>query len=220
MWYRVHRAQSAVDFNPRGCQTPQRPTSTTTVPLAQMGHFSFYSVREAPRATRLRQDTAENSILLPSYLFLRIVVLILTVVIEVYDSTGLALEIIDHLAIIDSFFSSVADAVILLCLVELALSFLSALDNDIAYHRIIHYSNLVAISVLLVLAVAALGDDESWLIKSDYGRLRVSRTTPSNLYGAYNIIYWIASIAAVFLSSFVLYSSVRKKHMRSVSKAP
>jgi hypothetical protein len=219
MWYRVHRAQSAVDFNPRGCQTPQRPTSTTTVPLAQMGHFSFYSVREAPRATRLRQDTAENSILLPSYLFLRNVVLILTILFDAYYLPS-QFQIIDHLAVIDSFFSLVADAVILLCLVELALSFLSALDNDIAYHRIIHYSNLVAISVLLVLAVAALGDDESWLIKSDYGRLRVSRTTPSNLYGAYNIIYWIASIAAVFLSSFVLYSSVRKKHMRSVSKAP
>jgi anaerobic C4-dicarboxylate transporter len=93
-----------------------------------MGHFSFNSVREAPRATRLRQDTAENSIPIPSYLFLRTVVLILTVAIEVYDSTGLALEIIDHLAIIDSFFSSVANVVILLCLVELALSFLSALD--------------------------------------------------------------------------------------------
>jgi hypothetical protein len=185
-----------------------------------MGHFSFYSVREAPRATRLCQDTAKNSILLPSYLFLRTVVLILTVVIEAYDSTGLPLEIIDHLTIIDSFFSSVADAVILLCLVELALSFLRALGNDSTYHRIIHYSNLAAIGVLFVLAVAALGDDESWLIKSDYGRLRVSRTTPSNLYGAYNIIYWIASIATVFLSGFVLYSSVQKKHMRSVSKAP
>jgi hypothetical protein len=130
------------------------------------------------------------------------------------------LEIIDHLTVIDSFFSSVADAVILLCLVELALSFLGALGNDSTYHRIIRYSNLVAISVLFVLAVAALGENESWLINSDYGRLRVSKTTPSNLYAAYNIIYWIASIAAVFLSSFVLYSSVQKKRMRGVSKTP
>lgn len=146
--------------------------------------------------------------------------MILTVVIQVYGSTDIPLEIIDRLDDVTAFLSSIADVVILLCLVELALSFLRALGNDSIYHRIIRYSDLFAIAVLFILAIAALGEDEAWLTNSDYGRFRVSRTTATNLYSAYDIIYWITSLATVSLSTFVLYSSIRKKHMRSVSSAP
>jgi hypothetical protein len=130
------------------------------------------------------------------------------------------IQAIDHLSNIDNFVSSIADVFALLCLVELALSCLRALSKEGVYHSIIRYSNFIAIAVLFVLAVAGLGTGEDWVITSNDGRnYRVSWTTVGNLYGAYSIIYWIPSLVVVFLSSCVLYISMRKKHLQSVSKA-
>ena len=109
-----------------------------------------------------------------------------------------------------------ADNFTLLCLVELALSFLCASGNSSPIYRIIRYSNFFAIAILFVLAVAALGEQESYICNEG----NVSWTTACDLYGAYAIIYWIASLGLVFLSIFVLYCSVRKKQLRSVSRVP
>lgn len=144
----------------------------------------------------------------------------MTVVIEDLDTGDVLWQVVFRMYDINAFFSSIADVVVLLCLVELALSFLRALGNDSPYYRIIRYSDLFLIAILFVLAIAALGEDEAWVTNSDYGNSDVSWATTAKLYGAYGIIYWIASLAVVFLSSFVLYSSMRKKHMRSVSKVP
>jgi uncharacterized membrane protein len=119
---------------------------------------------------------------------------------------------------IAAFFSSIADIFILLCLIELALSFLRALGNDSAHYRIIRFSDFFAIAILFVIAVVALAEGEDWVTKSQT-HVRLSWTIVGKLYSAYHIVYWITSLAVAFLSIFVLYSSIQKKHMRSVSKA-
>jgi hypothetical protein len=136
------------------------------------------------------------------------------------DGFTILREVIYRLDGITDFFSSIADIFILLCLVELALSFLRALGNHNVYYRIIRYSDFFLIAVLVVLASVTLGEEEEWVTKSHYGFIRVSLATVDNLDGAYNIIYWITSLAIIFLSAFVLYSSMQKKHLRSVSETP
>jgi hypothetical protein len=145
--------------------------------------------------------------------------MIMNVVIDV-GGDDILVDVLYHLDDFSWFFSSIADIFVLLCLVELAVSFLKALGNDSTFCRIVRYSDFVVNSILLVLAVAGLGEGEAWVTNSNYGLSNVSWVTTGNLYGAYNVIYWTASLAVVFLSIFVLYSSIRKKHMRSVSKAP
>jgi hypothetical protein len=135
---------------------------------------------------------------------------------------------------VSNFVSSIPDTFIQLCLVELALSFLRACGTDGLYHKIIRYFNFFAVAILLVLAIAALGADQDWMTKSDYGihgirghhgnlghhrNNYVSWTNAGNLYGAYYILFWIISLATVSLSAFVLYSSMRKKRLQGVSKA-
>jgi hypothetical protein len=122
---------------------------------------------------------------------------------------------------LSSFFANLADNFILLCLVELALSFLRAFGKDGIYHKIIRYSNFVALAILFALAIAAEGTNEDYTTQSDYGaNFDVSPTTVDNLFGAYYIIYWIISLPVVILSSIVLYISIRRKHLQGVSKAP
>jgi hypothetical protein len=107
----------------------------------------------------------------------------------------------------------------LLCLVELALSFLRAFGNDGIYHKIIRYSNFVVVAVLFALTIAVEGTNEDTITKSDYGyNIDVSWTTVYNLFGAYYILYWLTSLPVVILSAIVLYSSIQKKHLQSVSK--
>lgn len=174
-----------------------------------------------PHATRLHQYEADYSILLPSYVSLNIANETIILVLESLDDGIFLLDqILLRLYDITAFFSSIADIFILLCLVELGLSFLRAFGKDGAYHIFIRYSNFVAIVVLVALACAALGTDEEWLTTSYYGYTDLSWTAVGNLYGAYAIIYWAVSLAVVFLSSFVLYSSIQKKRLRSVSRAP
>jgi hypothetical protein len=186
-----------------------------------VGHSSLHYVRENPHATRLHQYEADNSILLPSYVSLSAASEAIILVLEALDEGRIfpLYQILLRLNDITAFFSSIADIFILLCLVELALSFLRAFAKDGAYHMFIRYSNFVAIVVLVALAIAALGTDEEWLTRSHYGHTDLSWTTVGNLYSAYSIIYWIVSLAVVFFSAFVLYSSIQKKRLRSVSRA-
>jgi hypothetical protein len=155
-----------------------------------------------------------------SYIVLSEAATIIYIIIEKLDYQSDPLyEAAARMIGISSFFSSMADIFTLLCLVELALSFLCALGNNSPIYRIIRYSNFFAIAILFVLAVAALGKEESFISKIFDGS-DVSWTTTGNLYGAYSIIYWIASLGLVFLSTFVLYCYVRKKQLRSVSRVP
>jgi uncharacterized membrane protein len=157
---------------------------------------------------------------LPSYVVLSEAATIIYIVIEKlnYESDPLY-EASSRMFAISYFFSSMADIFILLCLVELALSFLCALGNNRLIYRIIRYSNFFAVTILFVLAVAALGKQQSFISNALYGGI-VSWTTAGDLYGAYYIIYWIASLGVVFLSIFVFYCFVRKKQPRSVSRVP
>jgi hypothetical protein len=120
---------------------------------------------------------------------------------------------------VSEFVASVADIFILLCLVELALSFLRALGNNSPYYGIIRYSTFAVMAVFFVLAIAALGEDESFTTDIINGN-NATWTTPGKLYGADTILYWIASLALVFLSIFVLCTSMRKQQQQSVSKVP
>ena len=155
---------------------------------------------------------------MPSYIVLSEAATIINIVngkLYYYQSDPLW-EATTRIFSISYFFSSLADNFTLLCLVELALSFLRALGNSSSIYKIILYSNFFAVAILFVVAVAALGKDESYLSNEGIA----SGTTTGNLYGAYAIIYWIASLGLVFLSIFVLYCSVRKKQLRSVSRVP
>jgi len=121
---------------------------------------------------------------------------------------------------ISTFFSNLSDNFILLCLFELALSFLRAFSNDGIYIKIIRYSNFVAVAILFALAIAAEGTNEAYITETEYGyNLDVSVTNVNNLFGAYYIIYWIISLPVAILSTFVLYCSIQKKYLQSVSKA-
>jgi hypothetical protein len=157
---------------------------------------------------------------LPSYIVLDEAATIINIVIyKLNYSPDSLYEAAARIFAISSFFSSIADNFILLCLVELALSFLRALGNNSPIYRIIRYSNFLAVAILFVLAVAALGEEQSFISKTLDGN-NISWTTAGNLYGAYAIIYWIASLGLVFLSVFVLYCCMRKKQLQSVSRVP
>lgn len=157
---------------------------------------------------------------MPSCVVLSEAATIINIVIEkLYYPSNPLYEAADRIFALSYFFSSIADNFTLLCLVELALSFLCALGNNRPIYRIIRYSNFFVITILFVLAVAALGEQQSFISNIIDGNY-VSWTTAGDLYGAYSIIYWIASLGLVFLSIFVLYCSVRKKQLRSVSRIP
>ena len=158
---------------------------------------------------------------MPSYIVLDEAATIINIVNgKLYDYYSNPLyEATARMIAISAFFSSMADNFPLLCLVELALSFLCALGNSSPIYRIIRYSNFFAIGILFVLAVAALGEEESY-ISNTLDESYVSWTTAGDLYGAYAIIYWIASLGLVFLSIFVLYCCVREKQLQSVSRVP
>lgn len=65
------------------------------------------------------------------------------------------------------------------------------------------------------------GTNEDLITKTDYGyNPDADWTNVDNLFGAYYIIYWIFSLPIVILSAIVMYFSIRKKHLQSVSKAP
>lgn len=117
------------------------------------------------------------------------------------------------------FFGSIADIFTLLCLVEMALSFLRVLGKDSPNYKIIRYSNFGMMGVLFVLDVAALGKYESIVTNSGDG-YDSGWTTVYKLYGAESILYWILSLGLLFLSIFVLYSSTKKRERQNVSKVP
>jgi len=157
---------------------------------------------------------------LPSYIVLGEAATIINIVIEKLDYQSDPLyEAAARIFAISSFFSSVADNFTLLCLVELAVSFLCALGNNSPIYKIIRYSYFFAVAILFVLAIAALGEEESFISKTLDGS-NASWTAAGDLYGAYAIIYWIASLGLVFLSIFVLYCYVRKKQLQGVSRVP
>jgi hypothetical protein len=138
-----------------------------------------------------------------------------------YDAPFALDEAVERTGDLSVFFSNLADNFILLCLVELALSFLRAFGNDGIYHKVIRYSNFFAVAILFALVIAAEGTSENYLTQSDSGyNPDVSWTNVGNLLGAYYVIYWVISLPVVILSIIVLYSSIRKKHLQSVSEAP
>jgi uncharacterized membrane protein len=126
-------------------------------------------------------------------------------------------EVTAYMYGIKEFFASIAGIFILLCLVELALSLLRASANYSPNYRIIRASNFVVMAVLFALAIAALAKAESYANETLYERNAVWATA-GKLYGAYGIIYWIISLGLVFVSTFVLCSSMREKQQQSVSK--
>ena len=116
------------------------------------------------------------------------------------------------------FFANTADLFILLCVVELGLSFLRALGIK-GHHRIICYSTFLVIAILAILTISVLGADEDYTTKTINSNFdgNISWVPVGDLYGSWNIIYWVSSQATTALSVFVLYSSVRQKRFGSVS---
>ncbi len=118
------------------------------------------------------------------------------------------------------FFSNLADNIILLCLVELGLSFLRVFGKDGVHQQIIRYSNVFIVVILFALTFAMEGTNEDLITKSNNGyNPYIDWTNVDNLFGAYYIIYWIFSLPIVILSALILYFSIRKKHLQGVSKA-
>jgi hypothetical protein len=157
---------------------------------------------------------------LPSYVALSEASAIVYVIEDTspYYQTGTLSEAIAYMYGIEEFFASIADIFILLCLVELALSVLRAFANYSPNYKVIRISNFVVMAVLFVLAIAAVAKAEIYANEVLVGSI-ASWTTVGKLYGAYGIIYWIISLGLVFVSTFVLCSSMQKKQQQSVSKS-
>lgn len=102
-----------------------------------------------------------------------------------------------------------------LCLVEVNLSSLRALGSP-NYQKGIRYFNFALISVLAILAFAALGTEESWYVKFFNKGEYTSWATPAHLYGAMNIIWFIPSVPIIALSISVMAVAYRKQRMRWV----
>jgi hypothetical protein len=157
---------------------------------------------------------------LPSYVVLDDIAVIISVVDATSDYALFSLdEAGNRMFDIGSFFASIADIFVMLCLVEMALSFLRVLGKDSLSYRIIRYSNFCLMGVLFVLDVAALGKDESSYDLS-YDEYDSAWTTTYKLYSAESILYWILSLGLLFFAVFVLYSSMRKNQQQNVSKIP
>lgn len=118
-------------------------------------------------------------------------------------------------------FSNLADNIILLCLIELGLSFLRVFGKVGIYQQIIRYATVFVVVTLFALTFAIEGTYEDDITKSDYGfNSDVNWTTVYNLFGAYYILYWIFSLPVVIFSAIALYLSIRNKYLQSVRKAP
>ena len=123
-----------------------------------------------------------------------------------------------HIANIAPFIDQIADIFMLLCLVELNLSSLRALGSF--NQQGIRYCNFVILAVLTILAIATLGENESWVVKSDDGTNEVSWATAARIYCAYTIVWWITSLPIIALSISVLSIAYRRQRMRWVCIFP
>ena len=119
---------------------------------------------------------------------------------------------------LSSFFSNLADNLILLCLVELGLSFLRVLGYVGLYRNIIRFINLAAIVIFFALTFAMEGTDET-VISEDYNESNATITWTANfdLFAAYYMLYWILALSVLALAITVLYSSIKKKQLQTVS---
>jgi hypothetical protein len=124
--------------------------------------------------------------------------------------------IIGRLSPASSIFSDIADLFALLCIVELAVGFLRVLAKASRY-EVIRYPTLFAIATLSILAIPTFGLDEIHTTKFLNGiATEASWVSIGNLYGSWDIIYWICSIAVTILSLFILYYSEQQKRFRGV----
>jgi hypothetical protein len=185
-----------------------------------MGHSPLFSVwANQTHAIRPYQYIADIPFQLPRYVALSEVNAIIYLTTDTnFQSSYNAGDAAARMVGISVFFASVADIFILLCLVDLALSSLGALGNNSPHYKIIRYCTFVIMAALFVLAIAGLGEDESFTTDLLDGS-NADWTKTGKLYGADTVLYWIASLGLVFLAIFVLYSSMRKQQEQSVSKS-
>lgn len=121
---------------------------------------------------------------------------------------------------IGSLIGGFAQVALLLCIVDLGLSFLYLLSDKRTHHLIVLGVVAVFGLVLVVLEIAAVAKNEI-LITAEYrGTRRVGPDevrTIQKLFSAYNILMWILSLVVAALCIYVFYLSRKGTELRRVS---
>jgi hypothetical protein len=135
------------------------------------------------------------------------------------------------------FLACTADALILLCLLQIAFGLLDSLmrerTNQTEFHdqtegpnqtqgtkgrpstyRSLEVINQVLVVALIILAIVAFPLYLQLIAKSESNDLR----SIVNLYSAYNIIYWVVSLEILILSVVILQMSISRKSNLQVRK--
>jgi uncharacterized membrane protein len=119
------------------------------------------------------------------------------------------------------FLACTADALILLCLLQIAFGLLDSLmrerTNQTEFHdqtEGLEVINQVLVVALIILAIVAFPLYLQLIAKSESNDLR----SIVNLYSAYNIIYWVVSLEILILSVVILQMSISRKSNLQVRK--
>jgi hypothetical protein len=125
---------------------------------------------------------------------------------------------------IGDFVESVGDVQLILCIVELSLSFFRAMGRPSSIQTIFRVAALAAAVLLLVLATAAFGVQQAYIteiLKSDtYENTRISASTVNRLYGSWSVIHFLAALGLEALSLMVFSSSHKKRQYTKVTFSP
>jgi hypothetical protein len=126
------------------------------------------------------------------------------------------------------FFERLASLALLICLVELGISFLFCSSGAYPSHNIMRWTAVGLSAILVALAIASITEIETFLteyyneinnaINSDTSSIDHSKwTTSTKLCISFDIIEWGAAILIVVLGSFVMHKSRAKNSLHSVS---
>lgn len=122
---------------------------------------------------------------------------------------------------IGSFVGSVGDVQLILCIVELSLSFFRAMGRPSGAQTIFRVAALAAAVLLLVIATASLGVQQTYvteILESDtYESTGISAT---RLYGSWSVIHFLVALGLEALSLMVFSSSHKKRKYTKVTFSP
>jgi hypothetical protein len=161
---------------------------------------------------------------LPRFSLCTIITYIPVLVVDYGGRSLWTYDIMLFLGPVSSWIGQLGDILILLFLVELALSFLRASGKPGQY-RAIMIPTFVAVAILSVLSMAALGVSEDYGKKTlDYLHSSSYLNYPSwentgKVIGSWIVLNWITALAVIALSTLVFSKSLRNRKFTGVSSS-
>jgi hypothetical protein len=123
-----------------------------------------------------------------------------------------------------AFVGFVGNVQIILCIVELSLSFFRAMGRLSGAQTIFRVAALAAAVLLLVLAIACLSVDQAYIteiLESDfYESTGISARTINSLYASWHIIHFLVALGLEALSLMVFSSSHKARQYTKVTFSP